>query len=433
MPRSGRPKLIQTQQLRLTQNLTAAMRLLRFDASGLTRYLEEQAVENPALRIGAPDVDPGEWLPRWSGVIAAQGRGAAGPGGDQPVAERATAAGPSLMAHVTAEIDRMFNGPAAREQAMVFALALEPSGWLGRPLAQLAADAGLTPDEGEALLRRLQDIEPAGLFARNLRECLELQAREAGWLDPPMAVMLAHLDRVAAGDLTGLARMARVPVEVIAQCLRHLRGLNPKPGTIFDPGAAMVREPDLLVTKGPGGWTVAVNRGALPALRVADVPRGARQPGGDRAAASGICRLVEARGTMLLRVAGEVLRRQDAMLDRGATALVPMTMAEVAEALELHESTVSRAVAGVSIDTPRGTLWLRALFSGAAGGAGAAAAVRARLADLVASEDPRAPFSDADLAARLAGEGETPPARRTVAKYRGMLAIPAAHRRRRKA
>jgi RNA polymerase sigma-54 factor len=136
----------------------------------------------------------------------------------------------------------------------------------------------------------------------------------------------------------------------------------------------------------------------------------------------------------LLRVGREILRRQQAALAGGAEALVPMTMAEVAAALDLHESTVSRVVAGTSVDTPRGMWWLRLLFSGAVGGVDgapgvAAAALRDRLARLVAGEPPDAPLSDEALAAELAQDGAVV-ARRTVAKYRTMLNIPPAHRRR---
>ncbi|QYK43478.1 MAG: RNA polymerase sigma-54 factor [Paracoccaceae bacterium] len=421
MSQRGGTKLVQTQKLRLTQSLTAAMRLLRFDASGLSRYLEEQAAENPAVRLVPADLPPDDWLPRWTGVFRTQGAYPADSGAEERVAGPA----PSLTAHVMQAIAAMFPDPRARDRATVFAMALEPSGWLGQPLASLAVEARMTMPEAEALLRRLQGIEPTGLFARSLRECLALQVEDAGWLDPPMAVVLGNLDRVAAGDLAGLARRAGVPEAEIALRLRRLRGLNPKPGAQFDPGAAAVHEPDLTVARADGGWSVALNRAALPTVLV-------RDGAGDAAAARGLQRMLRARGEMLLRIAVEVVRRQAASLDRGPAALVPMGMAEVAETLGVHESTVSRAVSGVSMDTPRGTVWLRAMFSGAVGEGVAAAALRARLADLVAAEDAAAPMSDAALAARLTVAGGEPVARRTVAKYRAMLAIPAAHRRRRR-
>jgi RNA polymerase sigma-54 factor len=152
--------------------------------------------------------------------------------------------------------------------------------------------------------------------------------------------------------------------------------------------------------------------------------------GKGRAAARALLRLVENRNATLLSVGQEILSRQEAALDNGAGALVPMTMADVAGAVGLHESTVSRVVAGTAVDTPQGTWWLRALFTGAAREGGpAAGALRDRLARLIGAEDPAAPLTDDAIAEALA-EGGAPIARRTVAKYRAALKLPPAHRRR---
>jgi RNA polymerase sigma-54 factor len=435
-----RTEIRQTQRLALSLGLAASIRVLRQDATGLTMYLEEQAAENPWLQIDRSGAPPGEWLPRWSGVLA-QMQGHA----DTPI--EAAGAGPSLLAHVTGAIDRAFPQGRMRQTAMLFAGALEPSGWLGRPLPALAA--GLTLPQAESFLRRLQDIEPAGLFARNLAECLELQCREAGWLDAPMRVVLGRLDLLAAGETDRLARAAGISAEDVLRLQRRIRSLNPKPGAQFDPGAAPMREPDLIVTRGPLGWQVALNRSALPDVSLAPANGTKTDPAArvQRDAARAVCRQVQARGATLLRLGTEILRRQHGIIERGATALVPMTMAEVAEATGLHESTVSRAVAGAAIDTPAGTFWLRAMFSGGlkqrdrpgaqpadtAPDGPAAAALRARLARIIAAEDPANPLSDAALADSLAADLDTPmsaPARRTIAKYRAMLSIPPAHRRR---
>lgn len=419
-PRTG---LTATAGLTLSQGLRAAAAVLRFDAGGLTRYLEEQAAGNPALELASPPVAPGDWLPRWTGAFAR--------GGGADLAGLVEAAPASLHAHVAAALPRLCPDPADRLVAEALAAALEPSGWLGRTVEAVAAETGVAPRRVEAVLARLQGIEPAGLFARNLRECLALQAAEAGWTDAVMATLIAHLDLVAAGDLAGLARRAGCDAATVAHGLRRLRGLNPKPGTQFETAAAPVREPDLLARRTEGGWTVAANRGALPAVVL-------RPEAADRAqvaAARDLARLVDLRGRTLLAVGAAVAARQTAALDRGLSALVPMTMADIAAATGLSVSTVSRAVAGTSLDTPRGTLWLRALFSQAPGRAEdgpAAGAIRARLAGLVAGEPATAPLSDAALADRLAAATGAPVARRTVAKYRAMLAIPAAHRRRRR-
>jgi RNA polymerase sigma-54 factor len=424
-----RTDLRTSQQLRLTVGLTTAIRILRYDASGLARYLDEQAAENPFLRLDHAVPAAGEWLPRWTGVFR--------PAADGADAAEAAGPPPSLHAHVAGEIRRLFPRGPARDLAEAIAQAMEPSGWLGRPLAAVAAEEGVPLAAAEAVLATLQTIDPPGLFARNLAECLELQAREAGWFDPVVAVLLAHLPLVAQGDTARLARLAGADAGEVAARIRRIRTLNPKPGTAFDAVSVPAHEPDLIATRAPGGvWRVALNRSALPAVGVAAAARGAAlapEARARQAEARALARMVAERGATLLRIGAEIVNRQGAALDRGPAALRPMTMAEVAAAVGLHEATVSRAVAGVSLDTPSGPLWLRRMFTrplGPAAAPVAAGAVRARLAALVAGEDPARPLSDAALAAALAAEG-LPAARRTVAKYREMLGVAPAHLRRR--
>jgi RNA polymerase sigma-54 factor len=303
--------------------------------------------------------------------------------------------------------------------------ALEPSGWLGRPVTAIAQGAGASVAEAEAVLRQLQDeADPTGLFARSLAECLRLQAAEQGELDAAMAAVLDRLELVGRGEIDRLAREAALDVATVRARIGMLRAYDPKPGARFQPFAAPVREPDLIAVMGPQGWTLALNRSALPTLSLAE------GKGKDRTAARELIRLVENRNATLLTVAQEILSRQEAALNHGTGALVPMTMAEVAAAVGLHESTVSRVVAGTSVDTPQGTWWLRALFTGAVRKGGpAAGALKDRLARLVAEEDPAVPLSDEALAEALAAGG-APIARRTVAKYRTALNLPPAHRRR---
>jgi RNA polymerase sigma-54 factor len=414
MKSRNRISIQQTQRLSLTTRMTTSIGILRADALGLTRYLEEQAAENPQILLGRPPAS--DWLPRWKSAFGA--------GGDQP---EATVAAPSLVSHVLALIAGLRLDPTEGRIAIALAEALEPSGWLGRPLAAVAAQVGTSSGAVEAVLIRLQNrAEPAGLFARNLAECLRLQARDAGELDAAMGAVLDRLDLVAKGDIDRILRETGLPEADIRARLGRLRSYDPKPGAGFEAFAAPVREPDLIAEKGPSGWVVSLNRSALPTVSVAE------GRGKGRAEARALIRMIEGRNATLLEVAQEVLGRQAAALDHGAGALEPMTMAEVASALGLHESTISRVVAGASVDTPRGTWWLRSLFTTAAREGGpAAGALRDRLARLVAEEDPDAPLSDEALASALA-EGGAPIARRTVAKYRSMLNLPPAHRRRRR-
>lgn len=440
MSQRQRINIAQHQRLALNTSLHASIRLLRSDTAGLTRYLEEQAAENPHLRLIAPQPAAlGDWLPRWSGALSFGGRAS----GEMP---EPAAAQPGLIAHVTAAIQAMSLPRAGHRIVLALVEALEPSGWLGRSTQAIAADLDLPEDEVKAVLARLQQIEPAGLFARNLAECLALQLAEAGKLDRPMTVILHNLDLLAAGDTARLAALCGCDEAGIARRFRTIRTLNPKPGNSFsttDPAHA--REPDLLARPLKGGrWQVALNRSALPSLEVVTTPDTASSEGRLQAARA-LEHMLAARNDTLLRVGREIARRQVAALLQGPGALRPMTMADLGAALGLHVSTISRVVAGASMDSPHGVWWLRRMFSGARGLAGrsagkdeggagvAAAALRHRLGRIIASESPQAPLSDSALAERLAQETGVTLARRTVAQYREAEGIPPAHRRRRQA
>jgi RNA polymerase sigma-54 factor len=412
MKSRNRITIQQTQRLTLTTSLATSMKILRSDAEGLRRYLEEQAAENPSLLLSRPPVT--DWTPRWTSAFAGGG-----------LQQEAAAAAPSLVSHALALVDRLRLRDRSARIAEALVEALEPSGWLGRPLAAIADATGTRLKEVEITLNRLQvEADPTGLFARSLAECLRLQAAEQGDLDPAMSAVLDRLDLVGRGEMDRLAREAGLDEATVRARIGTLRGYDPKPGARFQPMSAPVREPDLVAERGPQGWTLALNRSALPTLSLAD------GKGEGRTAARELVRLVENRNATLLAVGQEIMSRQEAALNGGPGALVPMTMAEVAAAVGLHESTVSRVVAGTAVDTPQGTWWLRALFTGAVREGGpSAGALRDRLARLVAAEDPTAPLSDDALARELA-RGGAPISRRTVAKYRAMLKLPPAHRRR---
>jgi RNA polymerase sigma-54 factor len=403
----------QTHRMHLSTGLHTALRVLRADAVGLTQYLEEQAAENPALVLRPVYPAAGDWLPRWSGVL---------PHGGPDETAMLAAHGPSLMAHVVNAIPALVTGERNREIALALADALEPSGWLVRPLEDIAKDLGLSVALVGEVLVRLHQMDPPGLFARDLAECLRLQAIDADVFDPVMTIMLSRLDLVASGDWGALARLAQTDESEILARFRRIRSFNPKPGASFAAIASPLREPDLIARQAEGGWQVSLNHSALPALTIDPNASGA-------ARAREVLRLVESRNTTLLSVAQAILSHQRAALDSGPSALRPLTMQSLAQTVGLHKSTVSRVVAGAAVDTPHGTWWLRRLFSAEMGADIAAAALHARLARLVAEEDTTQPMSDDALAQALC-DGGAALARRTVAKYRADLRIPPAHRRR---
>ena len=398
---SQRPRIEVRQSLRLklTSGLQNALEVLRMDGPALARHLEEQASEVPGLVVKPPQ--PRDWLPRWTGVFEGE------------VAAPATS---SLMGHVMGQIDLRIKGAGPRRIALALAEALGPAGWLERSVPAVARDLVVAVAAVEAVLEQLQEIEPTGLFARDLADCLRLQAAEAGVLDEVMGLILSRLDLLARADFAALGHLAGVDEAEILRRFRIIRTMTPKPGASFDDRAAPpLREPDLIWR----GGVLEVSGSSLPGLALA--------PGAGRGAVSalkGLERMVSARNATLLRVAGEILARQEAALAGGA--LVPLTMAELGLALGLAESTISRVVAGTSVDTPWGVWWLRGLFSRDMGGV-SAAALRGRVAALIAAEER--PLSDQALADILTLEGARI-ARRTVAKYREELGLPPASGRR---
>jgi len=412
MKPGNRITISQSQRLALNGQLLTSLKILRFDAAGLSRYLEEQAEANPNLRLDLPA--PREWLPRWQTAFSADG----------PQVEDVAGATPSLVSHVLQQIGAMRLSPQEAALAEVLVLAMKPSGWLGQPLEELALMVGATPDEAETLLARLQRLDPPGLFARSLAECLTVQAEEAGFLNQPMRLLLGNLPLIAQGNVARTAAALHLTEAEVTTHLRLLRALDPKPGARFEGVSAPVREPDLIARRSvTGEWQIELNRSALPTLTLTDFHAEGRQ------AANALIRLVEGRNATLLMVGRALLTHQSMALEKGHSALVPMTMTTIAEELGLSQSTISRAVAGVAVDTPLGTWWLRGLFGAAVGLDGVSGpALRDRLRRMIRAEDPANPLTDDAIVRALAEEG-VDLARRTVAKYRNFLALPPAHRR----
>ncbi|NGM46086.1 RNA polymerase sigma-54 factor [Rhodobacter sp. SGA-6-6] len=374
---------------RLTAGLAQAISLLSLTAGELAVRLAVEAAGNPALRLVPPAEGP--WRPLFDP------EGVAAPSG-------------SLIAHVLAQIAAMRLPPRPLAIALALAEGLEPTGWLGPAPAAVARACGVAEAEVLAVLARLQRIEPGGLFARTLAECLRLQAAAAGDLTPAVGAVLDHLALLARGDLAAIARATGRPEAELAQAARLIRGLNPKPGLVFEGPMPPPPPPDLLARRTPGGWDAVANPATVSVETV---------PGrGDAAAAAGIGRAVEQRRRVAAMVGTILLRHQAGWLDGGDPA--PLATQALAAAAGLHVATVNRLLRGISIRTPRGTLPLRALAPRPVRPDGPAAeTVKRRLAELLRHAGGTRP-SDARLAAQLQAEGLAV-ARRTVAKYRAAL------------
>lgn len=430
------PSVTTRQTMVVTAQLQQAIHLLQLDNADLQAFLETQAAENPFVGIARPPAP----------AIATAPRLRADEDDWDRIGRLAGPEGLSLYAHVARQAALLDLDADERLAAAAFLDALEPSGWMTQSIAAVAMTAGVDAAVAGRTLERLQTIEPAGLFARSLAECLRLQARAEGLLSPIMAAVLDNLPLLAAADLRGLARVAQCDMDALKRVLRQIRGFNPKPGTLFDTEVPVQRPPDLIVTRGADGWRVDLNRSTLPAVIVRDdaaerMARADRKAGpwvGERlSVARWLARAVAHRNETALLVGAEVVRRQAAFLEQGPSHLRPMILREVADAVGVHESTVSRVTTGMLMQTPQGTFPLKAFFSASlaaseGGEAGSAAAVRHRVRQLIQAEDPTDPLSD-DAIVRIIGAEGIVLARRTVAKYRDQLGIASSVDRRRQA
>ncbi|MCA8881788.1 MAG: RNA polymerase factor sigma-54 [Rhodobacteraceae bacterium] len=415
--------LNQRQTLVMTTRMQAAVRILGMSNQALGEHLESAARDNPYLDLRLPSSFRGGQSD--FDAVAALAEAPAG-----------------LQAHVARQIELTFRNARDRAVAAAFAEALEPTGWLNASVAEVARAAGCSLETAEDVLADCQEFEPAGLFARSLAECLRLQARDQGCLDAAMRVVLDNLPLVAAGRLDDLAEAAGLDEAAIAATIRQLRSFDPKPGLAFGDAPAPIQPPDLIVRRDRSGWEVELNRSELPAVRVSEGlnPDAISDPAARSyarealSAARWLERTVARRHGTLLKVAVAIVRRQGAFLDHGPGHLEPLALADIAEELDLHASTISRAIAWRRIETPRGTLALKAFFSRPVGDSEDAKsrdAVLAMVRRIVAAENPARPLSDEAILRKANAEGAGI-SRRTVAKYRDVLGIPSSFARKRK-
>ena len=374
-------------------------------------------------------------------------RGGAGTDEELPDLGQTLSRPETLREHVTGQIMMEFADPAERLIALSLFELLDEAGWLTGDWQALADQFGTTPERIEAVIAKTQTLDPVGLFARNLKECLAIQLAERDRLDPAMQTLLDHLDRLAIKDMAGLMRICGVDAEDLAQMIAEIRALSPKPAIAFDHEVAQTQVPDVLLRPSPeGGWIVELNPDTLPRVLinhryVARVESG-RLDKADKAflseklaAANWLVRTLDQRSETILKVASEIVRRQDAFFIHGVEALKPMVLRDVAEAIEMHESTISRVTSNKTMQTPRGLFELKYFFSAALAGAGgeashSAEAVRHRIKRMIDDEQPNAILSDDTIMERLEKDGIVV-ARRTVAKYREAMGIGSSVQRRR--
>ena len=366
--------------------------------------------------------------------------------GELPDFEASLTAEVTLREHLTAQLELATRDPGDRLIAGFLIDAVDEAGYCRESMDALAERLGTGLDTVMRVLRLVQGFDPPGVAARDLAECLAIQLIERDRYDPAMQALVGRLDLVAKRDLAALRRLCGVDEEDLLDMLAEIRQLDPKPGRAFGAQAVEVLIPDVFVRAAPdGSWLIELNSEALPRVLVnqsyyARVSRGAVAEG-DRAYlseclqnANWLTRSLEQRARTILKVASEIVRQQDGFFVHGVSHLRPLNLKTVAEAIGMHESTVSRVTSNKAIGTSRGTLEMKYFFTAAIPGAAGADAhssesVRHRIKQLVDAEADDV-LSDDALVQRLRDEG-IDIARRTVAKYRESLRIPSSIERRR--
>lgn len=378
----------------------------------------------------------------WTGL-----RTAALSGDDANPLERTLAKTKTLQDHLLEQLG--IAGLPATHNLIGAALidAIDEAGYLRAETAEIAARLGAEEADVARVLETIQGFDPTGIGARNLSECLALQLRERGRLDPAMRTFLSHLDLVARRDLAGLGARCGVDAEDVSDMIAELRTLTPKPGLAFGCEPVQPIVPDIFVREAPdGSWLVELNADTLPKLLVNERyyarVSAATQEKDSRTwladcytNANWLVKSLQQRARTILKVSAEIVRRQDAFLAHGVRHLRPLNLRTIAEAISMHESTVSRVTSNKYMATPRGTFELKYFFTAAihaTNGAEAhsAEAVRDRIRDLIGNELPGRILSDDAIVTLLTGDG-IDIARRTVAKYREALRIPSSVERKR--
>jgi RNA polymerase sigma-54 factor len=320
---------------------------------------------------------------------------------------------------------------------------LEETGYLDTSLRLIADECEASLKEAEEALNLVQSLDPPGIGARSLEECIALQARAADRYDPAMARLIANLDLLAKGRMADLRRICGVDEEDLADMVRELRGYDPKPGCQFVSKEPEAITPDLFVRRTKEGWAVELNNAALPRVLVnrryhAELKRGSQDKaskawlGECMASANWLVKALDQRARTIVKVASEIVKQQQGFFEQGVSALRPLTLAKVAEAIEMHESTVSRVTSNKYLACDRGMFELKYFFgSGVASDSGegaAAEAVKAAIKDVIDEESEV--LSDDAIAAMLKEKGMDV-ARRTVVKYREAMGIGSSIQRRR--
>lgn len=351
---------------------------------------------------------------------------------------------PTLQQHLLEQLSGTNMTPAERGIALVVVGNIDDRGYLRAGTEEIAAQAGSLPEEAEKVIQAVQALDPPGVGARGLGECLLIQLRRSGrQYGLESRIVQHHLEELGRRKLPEIARHLHVSVAEVQRAAESISRLEPSPGRPFTADDEQTILPDVFVEKDGDDYVVSLNDSEIPALRIGDDYKDMLSQSGSNREVRDYLRekirggrffikCIQQRQNTLLNISREIVVRQKEFFDLGPAHLRPMTMSQVAQSVGVHETTVSRAVAGKYMSTSRGLFELKYFFTSgyttAGGDSVSNESVRQAIAEIVKDEDPKKPLSDQDIVALLAGRG-LPIARRTVAKYREQLGILPSHLR----
>ena len=450
------------QQQVLSPQMRQSLEILQATALELQQMVRQELETNPVLEEEVPDEDqPAEEseeaqedeggidelaeLDDWQ-TSPGEGVRGADPDADARRARFLEGVAPpvTLAGHLESQLSRLALDPLRRRIASLLVGNLDHDGYMAASPEEVADEAGAETAEVLEVLRILQSLDPPGVGARNLSECLLLQLAAQGAEDSVAArIAASHLDLLGRKKFAEIAHALDVSMDEVREGGAAIARLNPKPGRAFAGEAAQVLSPDVIIERVGDEYVATLARDSVPHLRISRAYRDLLgESGGSPEVRSYLrekirggkflIKSIQQRQQTILAIARQIALRQRAFLEEGVSALVPMTMARVAEAVGVHETTVSRAIAGKTVATPRGIFEMKFFFTTgyrmADGAEVSSASVKDSIAALVRGEDPRHPLSDQQMMERLKAGG-LPVARRTVAKYREALGILPAHLR----
>lgn len=484
--------LRQSQQLIMTPQLQQAIKLLQLNNVELEEYIDEELEKNPLLEKldsanqetpisekndgggeqeqsvseqkdnmdtafdGAYESTDGACVES-NDFDAGSSTADFGSGGDSKFNamdesfENRMASEKTLREHLTSQLNMAFGDERDLMIGAFLIDRLDESGYLRDGAEELAERFGCALERVENLLKRMKQFDPTGVFARNLPECLALQLEERGQFDEPMRILLDNLQILADHDFKKLADLCGVNETYFRDMVEEVKALNPKPASLFDHFVVQTAVPDVLMRKLPknigGGWRVELNNDTLPRVLInqeyyTQVSENAARSKNKKdreyvtsqmASANWLVRALDQRAQTILKVASEIVEQQDSFFNYGIEFLKPLTLKDVADAIEMHESTVSRVTTNKYIGTPRGLFELKFFFStglmSKSGVSHSSESIKARIKTLVDEEKPTKVISDDKIVEILRGEG-IDIARRTVAKYREGMHIGSSVQRR---